>query len=519
MEKHWLDIQHRGFSAYLKETAEDASCKRVARAIARANDASESMDTVLWDCKVETDWIEQIESALPFLEKAVGQDRQSILRQGETVPIEKAKRVSRASVEHLTKHSELVTTVPGSHEELRLDKIYTTENIGTYTVYENRFLYMLLRYLLDFVGQRYQKIVETTAAFSSKIAITKDLADKDRTIHFHLTYSETAQGTADGSSQSEAAIRRIESILHTTELLLRTELMEEVSLAPMLRPPITRTNVMLHDPNFIAAFELYRFLAEYARDGHEKLERYRYSGDLPQEMGDDLSSLVCLTSYLSYRCGGLREELEERFQAEERRRKEAADEASRERLAAMKGSLGQISAPVYGYILALEQRVSDLEAKGIRMDEEKALRIEAEARLEKAMEQIGSLQATATGLGADLRRKSEEVHALTLRSEGIQKAAEDQLRQAEAQLEEAQQRFAQELEQQKQEFLREHGALAEKYRLANARNRDLSPDAGDCCTKEAFGELEKEFEAFRRFYEKQWKLTKKQIRKEKLWDK
>lgn len=520
MENNWLDIQHRGFSAYLGETAEDESCKRMNRAIVCANNASESVDTVRLDCKVKTDWIEQIERALPFIENAVRQNRQFILRQGETVPVEKAKRVSRASVEHLSRHSELITTEPQPHEELRPDKIYITENIGTYTVYENRFLHMLLCYLRDFTGLRYQKIAELAASFSSDISVSRQISDKNRRISFHLTYSETSQG-ADGDcdSQSGSAIQRIKSILQTTELLLRTELMKEVSLAPMLKPPIARTNVLLHDPNFKAAFELYSFLVEYAEDGYEKLERYRYSGKLSDEMRGDFAALVSMTSYLSYRCGGFREELEERFQAEERRRKEEADRLNREKLAAMKETLGQISGPAFDYILALEQRVGDLEEKDTRLDAEMALRVEAEAKLNAAAEQISSLQTAAAELDAELRRKNEEVRSLTQQNAQIQETAEIKLRQAEAQQEEERQRFTEELDRQKQEFLRGYEALAEKYRLASARNRILSQDGGECCTKESFAELEKEFEAFRRFYERQWRLTKKQIRKEQLWKK
>lgn len=519
MGNNWLDTQHRGFSAYLEETGENPSCKAVNRSIACASTAAENVDTVLLDCKVSTDWIENIEAALPFLENAVRQNRQFILRQGETVPIERAKRVSRASVEHLSRHSELITTEPQPQEELRPDKIYITENVGTYTIYENRFLYMLLCYLRDFAGLRYQKILALAASFSSDIAISKKITDRNRTIQFQLNYSEIAQGGEDSDSQAAPAIQRIKSILQATELLLRTELMKEVSLAPLLKPPISRTNVMLHDPNFKVAFELYRFLSEYTQDGYEKLERYRHSGTPDEEVKQDFAALISVTSYLSYRVGGLREELEERFQTEQQRRKEEAARLNREKLAALKQQLGELNGPACEYILALEQQLRALEEKDIQTEQEKALRLEAEARLEAAGEQLDALRAAAAELEGTLQQKTEENRSLTRENEQIQQQMQKQLQQAEERMEQQRQQLTQELEQQKQQFLREYEDLAEKYRLARARSRQLSSEDGECCTKEAFAELEQEFEAFRRFYEQQWKLTKKQIRKEKLWHK
>ena len=35
-------------------------------------------------------------------------------------------------------------------------------------------------------------------------------------------------------------------------------------------------------------------------------------------------------------------------------------------------------------------------------------------------------------------------------------------------------------------------------------------------TKESFAQLEAEYDAFRRFFQKQWKIARKQIRKEQL---
>ena len=105
------------------------------------------------------------------------ESRQFILRQGQTVPVEKVKRVSRASVEHLSRHSELITKVPEPGGDLRPDKLHMTENVGTFAVYENRFLYMLLCLIRDFAGYRYRKITELSASFSTDVTLHKEVSD------------------------------------------------------------------------------------------------------------------------------------------------------------------------------------------------------------------------------------------------------------------------------------------------------------------------------------------------------
>lgn len=517
MKENWLDIQHRGYAAYLGETENDEACQKFNRAVLCAKSTAEQFDTVYLDCQVHTDWIEQIEAALPFIENAVRQARQFILRQGQTVPVEKAKRVSRASVEHLSRHSELISSVPLPQEELRPEKIYVTENIGTYTVYENRFLYMLLRYLLDFAGLRYQKITELAAACSTNLQLNRQITEDSRKISFSLCFSEISQGMEGGfDSQAAAPLQRIRDILQTTQLLLRTELMQEVSAAPMLKPPIAQTNVMLHDQNFKEAFALYSYLVAYTGDGYEKLERYRQCGPLTGETNRELSGLVAMTSYLSYLSGGLRQELDARFQAEEARRKEEAERQKREKLAEMRSALGPIGPAAAEYIQALEQRLETFDEMQSALELERTLHAQAQAETESARNQANSLQESNHTLAAQLRGANETLRASAQQLAALKDDTEKLRQDSQAQLEEQRQRFEGELDAQKQEFLREYALLAEKYRLSKARNRVLAEDDESCCTREAFAELEKEYEAFRRFYKKQWKLAKNQIRKETL---
>ena len=68
----------------------------------------------------------------------------------------------------------------------------------------------------------------------------------------------------------------------------------------------------------------------------------------------------------------------------------------------------------------------------------------------------------------------------------------------------------------------EYASLLEEKRINDARLNALRREKGEhfdeneFTDKESFGELEKELEAFVKFYEERWKITKKRIRKKLL---
>ena len=113
------------------------------------------------------------------------------------------------------------------------------------------------------------------------------------------------------ANKTENGLKRIKNIIAETDTLLKTGLMVEVSTAPVLKPPIARTNVLLQNTCFSKALELYDYLVAYNGNGYTVKELYKQSGALKAEARADYAELIAVTSYLSYRSGGLYDELEE----------------------------------------------------------------------------------------------------------------------------------------------------------------------------------------------------------------
>lgn len=527
MPNHMLDIMHRGYSAYLDATENNADCNKLRRLILRTDRAGEQCDTVLSTCEINTDWLEKIEASLPFIERAVHENRQFILRTGETVPIEKVRRVSKTSVEHLARHSELITRVPEPGDELIPDKMLMTENVSTYTVYENRFLYMLLCYVKDFAEIRFGKITELSSLFASEIVFDKSLSDKNRKISFSLRYKETsaAADLLDLPRETADCLVRIQNVIAAVDALLKTGLMVEVSTAPMLKPPIARTNVLLQNPCFAAAMELYDYLCAYTGDGYTQKDIYRHHGELSDSARADYAELVAITCYLSHRHGGLSDELEKRYQAEEAAQKARERKAKDDRLKALINLLGDIAPNTAEYIMALEEKCHSAEAERnehlaeierLRGDEEKRVQTEQlcaamKLELDKMKKELHRREELDRANAEKHRRELDEASQLVIQKDNEQKQTVAH--------------YEEELEKLNTHFRAEYAALAEKYHLQKARlrangNEDGASDTEeDFSSKEAFAGLEAEYRAFKRFFKSQWKIAKKRIRRDRLWKK
>ena len=223
-----LNLYYSAQRDYSKAMAENKSHNRLMQAALKAPARDDKLETVRTRCIIDEEWVLEIEKRLPFIEKAIREDRQFIRQEGETVPIEKAKKVSKASVSHLARHSDYITHLPeDENDPLLPDKIYITENESNYAIYENRFLYMLLCYTRDFVELRYTKISELGNTYRGHLRINKHIELGKRTITFEAVLNDVSKNDSlyEADHAMNEVIERLEAIrvqvsaAHTREQL------------------------------------------------------------------------------------------------------------------------------------------------------------------------------------------------------------------------------------------------------------------------------------------------------------
>ena len=537
------DTYYRAWLGYRDAVKNSRGCVRDSHSFAEAG--GEGRITVRRAvCTVDEEWILAIEKGLTHIEKAIREDRQFIYSTGEVIPIEKVRHVSKDSVEHLARHAELITRVE-DREDIIPDKLYTVERLSDYAVYENRFLYMLLCYLRDFVTLRYQKILELTNRYDGRLAVDREVTAFGRTVTVKLDVRDERQDDPylREHNTAKVLIDRMDLILKTVQAFLATPLMESAAKAAMLKPPITKTNVLKMDNNFKGAVALYDYIIAYEGEGYTVTEDVHEISPFGDELSEDMAEAQLLLTHLAYRYGlGLTAELKAARERDEAEDRMAELKLRAEQLESLRRRMEQAEETPETYILALEKQLRALRHEIDRaallyteLDERK----HAELELTAAM---AELTARTEGFDRELlaleQTHAEELQAAELRHRAEQMAkneaqAAEQAKWAEAAEAEAG-RHSREVadlraalaakQAEVDRYSAAYDELTEQNRLLEARvlgqralEGQVTAEEMDAMTdKSGFDELERELEAFIRLYEQVWKQTKRKIRKELL---
>ncbi len=396
------DVYYRALLAYRREVGAHRACVKSTRLYAEA-DGRGCITLKRALCTVDEAWIRAIEEGLVHIEKAIKEERQFIYSNGEVVPIEKVKNISKDSVQHLARHAELITRAQEG-EDLIPDSLYTVERLSDYAVYENRFLYMLLCYLRDFVTLRYRSILELTNRYEGTLSVEREVKSLNRQVHIAMELEEVRRDDPYLREHNpvRSLIERMDLILKTITAFLATPLMESAGKVAMLKPPITKTNVLKMDNNFKGAVALYDYIIAYDGPGYTVEEQETRLDPFRDALAEEMAEAECLLSFLTYRYGlDLTDELKAAYEWEEARRREAELKLKTEQMEAIRRRLAAEGQPQEAYILHLEKHI-------------RALQNEVD-RMPGLVEELEQHEANE-------RRLTEEVQSLTRRLEHLEEA-------------------------------------------------------------------------------------------------
>lgn len=611
-----LDFYYRAFKDYRKETAKSNVCDKEKRAIAEADTEQDKLESTKYIVTVEEDWIKAIEDGLKFVEQAVGEERQFIRQNGEVVPIEKIRKISKDTVVHLAKHSDMITHLPEDEgDPIVPDQLYMVEKLSDYAVYENRFLYMMLCYIKNFIEYRLEKIDNLRRSYVGDLSIEKKVVAKKRTLKIEMRVleerSDNPYPIPDG--ECEKRIKRISDCREIINSLLNTDLMQQVAKTPMIKPPIVKTNVLKMNNNFKNALALYDFIASYKGDGFSskqvKFDFAPYSEGLSYEIAEAAN----LMSFVAYKAGNkLDDMLELNYAEEERRRKEEKEQKLIADLNRLKKRAAESGKSFEEYMLVLERRnrhlekdseelahmrlqmealLKEIEALKAEQDELNRRITELQRTIEQKEEEINELKqkyiediaALKSGHAADVAKlKKENESAIAELNSGFaekmtatvdeyeskvtklteelnsanakcaaavdecdrrisemkfqmsdydneKKRLEDQLeaklKQMEKSCNDAVTAEQTKSEAMKMQYEKQLADVKEQASLVRGELDGMRIQQGklvpstEYTSRERFTELEEEYEAFQKFFKKQWEYTKKEIRKSLLWTK
>lgn len=250
---------------------------------------------------IDMDWVIAIEETLPYIQKAIDEQRRFIKQAENVVRIKKAK------------------------------KILTVEREEGFAIYENRVLLTLIHKALMFVDDKYSKMKDVPNDSYNKITMNRHLELNQQKLDFSVNYvNENHESLAENLDvediESLSDFDRIRRIRQGLNECLATPLMKEIAKEPQVKPPLTQTNLLKENPNFKKAVELWNFLDTYKKQGFE-LVGEEYNGKMTDENKEDVYLAMEFQHFMMSITTNpaLRKMLQEKYEEENALAKEEAD--------------------------------------------------------------------------------------------------------------------------------------------------------------------------------------------------
>lgn len=250
---------------------------------------------------IDMDWVIAIEETLPYIQKAIDEQRRFIKQAENVVRIKKAK------------------------------KILTVEREEGFAIYENRVLLTLIHKALMFVDDKYSKMKDVPNDSYNNITMNRHLELSQQKLDFSVNYvNEDHESLAEDLDvediESLSDFDRIRRIRQGLNECLATPLMKEIAKEPQVKPPLTQTNLLKENPNFKKAVELWSFLDTYKKQGFE-LVGEEYNGKMTDENKEDVYLAMEFQHFMMSITTNpaLRKMLQEKYEEENALAKEEAD--------------------------------------------------------------------------------------------------------------------------------------------------------------------------------------------------
>ncbi len=217
---------------------------------------------------IDMKWVEAIENCIIPLDTIIRNPRRFIVQEEEIVPIERAKKISAESIRHLAQHTNMINSVT-KDGRVTPNTILNVFREESFDIYENRFIYTLLLNIKNFIEKRYSVIFNLDGDEDVDIINMNSKAFFGKEEVSYSLRIDTKKAAAFGTDKDTDILTRVERIRRIIGDFLSSPFAAELSGCALVRPPITRTNLITKDPNFKQCLDLWIFVESYNEVGYE----------------------------------------------------------------------------------------------------------------------------------------------------------------------------------------------------------------------------------------------------------
>jgi len=467
-----FDQYYRSYKYMQKHLATDFTANYLTSNMEDNDKGNDMLSGKLHEKVIDMEWVTEIEDTLPYIEKAIDEQRRFIIENNEIYRIDKAKIINKDSVKHLIQHTNFIDNIDETGK-VTPNRVLTIEREDSFETYENRFLITLIENAMNFVSDKYRKMMDAPTDTFNKVEMERDLVLNNQHVTFKMEYSnEVKDAQADDLDVKDyeklSDFDRVRRIREKLNSFLNTDMMQALKKCIRVKPPINRTNLMTKNPNYKAALDLFTYLGAYNKPGYEIIGK-EFSGKMDKEVQEAVYISQGFQHFmLSISTNpALKRMLEERYQENKTGRGKAGDSEIEERIQKvreeeMKLRLQEIrerekiirdqKAEIAALKRVIEKRDKTIESlkSSIKALEDRIKELENElqqvkAELIKAKERIAELEARVAELEArvaELEAQVAELEAKVAELERIKAELEAKIAELEQIIEEQKARIA-----------------------------------------------------------------------------
>lgn len=215
--------------------------------------------------EVDLSWIDKIEETIRYIDNILRNPKKFIINEQEIVKIERSKKATVESIIHLTQHTNYIQDFNEKTGDVKPSKILNINKEESLDTYENRFIYTLIKQIAFFIDVHSNDVInsnycndEKGIEYKAKTELNKEKIN----ISLSINSSNSKKNNDIIENNSKERLEKIKKDLKgfmTTDLV---KTLDKLHVA-IVRPPIRKTNVILKNPNFKKAEELWNFFQNY----------------------------------------------------------------------------------------------------------------------------------------------------------------------------------------------------------------------------------------------------------------
>lgn len=250
---------------------------------------------------VSFDWFDLIFGTIPYVNNIFNDLKSFLKEEEEILKIEKVRKVGPPTFKHLAKHTNFIQEYDEEKNKITPSKLLNTYKEDTFNTYENRFICTLVDELAIFLEDiKNQLTAHDTHNEDSFTFNSKTKADGEEiSFNFMLdAKTDRSSGLEEFEAKSEIVMNNVKS--WRDSLLYKTLKKEK---APAVSDPIKRTNVILKNPNFQMAANLWDFIHNFSIDAHTIENNRDVYNQLPTVFNDKVNNtFLCFYYIMKYTC-------------------------------------------------------------------------------------------------------------------------------------------------------------------------------------------------------------------------